>query len=111
MALVHISMNNLSLALETLDSVLNIEPDNMKGTMRKGKVLFLKGQNTAAARELQKALKIDPNDKHVQNLLINVEAAIVKERAQERELYKKMLGQKDTDEKPIKDTNKSVNID
>ncbi|VVC40359.1 Tetratricopeptide repeat,FKBP-type peptidyl-prolyl cis-trans isomerase domain,Tetratricopeptide repeat- [Cinara cedri] len=106
MAAVHISMNNLGLALETLENVLNVEPNNEKGIMRKGKVLALKGQNAAAARELQKALKINPNDKTVQNLLSSVEAALVKERAQERELYKKMLGQNDASGKPAKDTNK-----
>lgn len=110
MAAVHMSMNSLNLALESLNSVLNIEPDNEKGIMRKGKVLALKGQNTAAARELQKALKINPNNKTVQNLLSNVEVALAKERVQERELYKKMLGQKVTNEKPTVDTNKSVNI-
>lgn len=110
MALIHISMNSLGLALETLDNVLDVEPNNEKGLMRKGKVLFLKGLNTDAAHELQKALKINPNNKTVQNLLSNVEAALVKDNVQERELYKKMLGHKNSNGKPTKDANKSVNI-
>lgn len=110
MAAVHMSMNSLELALQTLDSVLTIEPYNEKAVMRKGKVLYLKGQNMAAARELKRALQLNPNNKTVQNILSNVEAALVKERAQERELYKKMLGQKDNCGKSTKNHNKSVNI-
>lgn len=108
MAAVHMSMNSLDLALQTLDSVLSVEPINEKAIMRKGKVLALKGQNQAASRELKRALQINPNNKIVQNLLSNVEAALVKERAQERELYKKMLGQKDTKEKSKIENKKSV---
>ncbi|XP_025201250.1 peptidyl-prolyl cis-trans isomerase FKBP8 [Melanaphis sacchari] len=103
MAAVHMSMNSLDLALSTLDSVLAVEPHNEKAIMRKGKVLALKGQNVAAARELEKALQINPNNKTVQNILSNVKAALVKERVQERELYKKMLGHKDDSEKSAKD--------
>lgn len=108
MAAVYMSMNSLDLALQTLESVLNVEPINEKAIMRKGKVLALKGQNMAAAHELKKALQINPNNKTVQNILINVEAALVKERAQERELYKKMLGQKDHSKKATKGTKKMV---
>jgi predicted Zn-dependent protease len=108
MAAVHMSMNSLDLALQALDTVLSIEPMNEKAIMRKGKVLALKGQNMAAAQELKKALKINSNNKTVQNILSNVEAALVKERVQERELYKKMLGQKVDTEKSIPDNNKSV---
>ncbi|XP_025415798.1 peptidyl-prolyl cis-trans isomerase FKBP8-like [Sipha flava] len=107
MAAVHMSMNSLDLALQALDTVLSIEPMNEKAIMRKGKVLALKGQNMAAAQELKKALKINSNNKTVQNILSNVEAALVKERVQERELYKKMLGQKVDTEKSIPDNNKS----
>jgi len=110
MAAVHMSMNSLDLALQTLDSVLAVEPVNEKALMRKGKVLSLKGQNMAAARELKRALQINPNNKTVQNILSNVEAALVKERAQERELYKKMLGQKDKCQESTENNNKTVNI-
>lgn len=102
MAAVHMSMNSLDLALQSLDSVLTVEPINEKAIMRKGKVLALKGQNIAATHELKRALQINPNNKTVQNILINVEAALVKERVQERELYKKMLGQKDNSKKTSK---------
>lgn len=95
-AVVHIFMQNLSLALETLDSVLAIDPMNEKAIMRKGKTLVLKGQYMAAAQELNKALKINPKNKEVQNMLKKVEIALVKEKTQEKELYKKMLGQKDS---------------
>jgi len=108
MAAVHMSMNSLDLALSTLDSVLTVEPHNEKAIMRKGKVLALKGQNIAAARELEKALQINPNNKTVQSILSNVKAALVKERVQERELYKKMLGQKDDNEKSTKDDKTTV---
>lgn len=108
MAAVYMSMNSLDLALQTLENVLKVEPINEKAIMRKGKVLALKGQNMAAARELKKALQINPNNKTVQNILSNVEAALVKERVQERELYKKMLGQKDQNKKTSKDTKKTV---
>jgi len=109
MAAVHMSMNSLDLALSTLDSVLTVEPNNEKAIMRKGKVLALKGQNMAAARELEKALQINPNNKTVQSILSNVKAALVKERVQERELYKKMLGQKnDNIEKSTKDDKNTV---
>lgn len=108
MAAVHMSMNSLDLALSTLDNVLAVEPHNEKAIMRKGKVLALKGQNVAAARELEKALKINPNNKTVQNILSNVKAALVKERVQERELYKKMLGHKDDSEKSVKDEKNTV---
>lgn len=103
MAAVHMSMNSLDLALSTLDNVLAVEPHNEKAIMRKGKVLALKGQNVAAARELEKALQINPNNKTVQNILSNVKSALAKERVQERELYKKMLGHKDDNEKSAKD--------
>lgn len=108
MAAVHMSMNSLDLALQTLDSVLTVEPTNEKAIMRKGKVLALQGKNVAAACELKKAMQINPNNKTVQNLLVNVEAALVKERVQERELYKKMFGQKDNSKKSTKDINKTV---
>jgi len=107
-AVVHISMQNLSLALETLDCVLVVEPMNEKAIMRKGKALVLKGQHMAAARELHKALQINPKNKEVQDMLKNVEKALVKEKTQEKELYKKMLGQKVNAEKSTKDTQKTV---
>lgn len=108
MAAVHMSMNSLDLALQTLDSVLAVEPANEKAIVRKGKVLALKGQNMAAAKELKRALHINPNNKFVKNILSNVEVALAKERVQERELYKKMLGGKDDNEKPAKDDKKTV---
>lgn len=108
MAAVHMSMDSLDLALSTLDSVLTVEPNNEKAIMRKGKVLALKGQNVAAAHELEKALLINPKNKTVQSILSNVKAALVKERVQERELYKKMLGQKDDNEKSTKDNKNTV---
>lgn len=108
MAVVHMAMNSLDLALQTLDNVLAIEPINEKAIMRKGKVLVLKGQNGAAAYEFKKALQINPSNKIVKNMLNNVEAALVKERVQERELYKKMLGQKDPGEKLTKEDKKMV---
>lgn len=108
MAAVHMSMNSLDLALSTLDSVLTVEPHNEKAIMRKGKVLALKGQNVAAAHELEKALQINPNNKAVQIILSNVKSALVKERVQERELYKKMLGQKDTEKSAKDDKNTST---
>lgn len=109
MAAVHMSMNTLDLALSTLNNVLEVEPMNEKAIMRKGKVLALRGKNKAAARELKKALQINPNNKTVKNILINVEAALIKERVQERNLYKKMLGQKDNSEQSSKiNSNKKV---
>jgi len=107
MAAVHMSMNSLDLALQALDSVLAVEPFNEKAIMRKGKVLFLKGQNMAAACELKRALKINPNNKTVRNILSNVEVALIKERCQERELYKKMLGQNNISEKSTNYENKT----
>jgi len=111
MAAVHMSMNSLDLALQALDSVLAVEPFNEKAIMRKGKVLFLKGQNMAAACELKRALKINPNNKTVRNILSNVEVALIKERCQERELYKKMLGQQNISEKSTNYKYKTVKYD
>lgn len=108
MAITHMSMNNLDLALETLDKVLAVEPMNEKAIMRKGKVLSLKGQNDAAARELKRALVLNPDNKTVQNILSNVEAALVKDKIQERELYKKMLGQTENARKSTKENKKTV---
>ncbi|XP_050434723.1 peptidyl-prolyl cis-trans isomerase FKBP8 [Adelges cooleyi] len=106
MAVVHMAMNSMDLALQSVDSVLAIDAINVKAIMRKGKILSDKGQNSAAAYEFKKALHISPNNKTIQNLLANVENVLVKERAQERELYKKMLGQKKSDDKENK-TNSS----
>ncbi|XP_050544697.1 peptidyl-prolyl cis-trans isomerase FKBP8 [Daktulosphaira vitifoliae] len=105
-AAVHMSMNSLDLALQSLESVLAVEPNNLKAVMRKGKVLADRGHSVLAAEQFKKALTINPNDKAIKRLLTDIEYTLLKEKAQEKELYKKMLGQKDVKEKPRKKASK-----
>ncbi|XP_046663027.1 LOW QUALITY PROTEIN: peptidyl-prolyl cis-trans isomerase FKBP8 [Homalodisca vitripennis] len=80
-------------ALQSVDNVLRCQPNNVKALFRKGKVLAEKGEKTDEGISLlKKTLILDPDNVQAKNELNLLLAKQKKDTAQQRKLYKKMLG-------------------
>uniref|UniRef100_A0A1B6JU69 peptidylprolyl isomerase n=2 Tax=Homalodisca liturata TaxID=320908 RepID=A0A1B6JU69_9HEMI len=79
-------------ALQSVDNVLRCQPNNVKALFRKGKVLAEKGETDEGISLLKKTLILDPDNVQAKNELNLLLAKQKKDTAQQRKLYKKMLG-------------------
>jgi len=85
-------------ALQSVDNVLRCQPQNVKALFRKGKIMAEKGETEEAISLLKKALTIEPDNVQTKNELNQLLAKQKKDTAQQRNLYKKMLGTSRTEE-------------
>lgn len=81
-------------ALESVENVLRCQPNNDKALFRKGKILHIKGEHTAAYNTLMQALKINPQDKKIMQELEIIKQKSKRDAQTEKNLYRKMLGTK-----------------
>ncbi|XP_011150605.1 peptidyl-prolyl cis-trans isomerase FKBP8 [Harpegnathos saltator] len=91
------------LALESVDNVLNCQPQNVKALFRKGKILHYKGEHEQAYLVLLQAAKLEPESKIIQTELAILKEKNAKDALHEKHLYRKMLGTN-------KNTNNSKNM-
>ncbi|KAJ8679260.1 hypothetical protein QAD02_015047 [Eretmocerus hayati] len=79
-------------ALKSVENVLRCQPQNVKALFRKGKILHYKGEHHKACSILTQALKIDPENKAIQQELLIIKRKSAKDARHEKNLYRKMLG-------------------
>lgn len=91
MAAAQIKMEMYDAALNSLQSVLRCQPNNLKAHFRKAKAYFGKNDMNMAMKCLLKSKEIAPDDPEVQKEINNVEQINKKQRASERELARRMF--------------------
>lgn len=79
-------------AIQSCNNVLRVQPDNVKALFRKAKCLISRGEYDTAGALLRRALKLDQDNKTVQNELTRLEKKTKEQETHQRQLYKKMLG-------------------
>lgn len=78
-------------ALESVLSVLRVDPVNVKALYRCGKVYLIKGELDDAIKNLQMAANLNPEEKAIHAELQKALRKRDQEREQERALYKRMM--------------------
>ncbi|KAL7303459.1 hypothetical protein TKK_0004641 [Trichogramma kaykai] len=79
-------------ALKSVENVLRCQPNNVKALFRKGKILHHQGEHAKACTVLSQALRIEPDNKAIQQEIAILKKKSVKDAHQEKNLYRKMLG-------------------
>ncbi|XP_064460900.1 peptidyl-prolyl cis-trans isomerase FKBP8-like [Ornithodoros turicata] len=78
-------------ALKSVDTVLKVQPNNVKALFRKGKILAHQGDVSEAVDVLKRALKLEPETKVIQQELARL---VVKKKTQdqaEKAMYRRMF--------------------
>ncbi|XP_077989023.1 peptidyl-prolyl cis-trans isomerase FKBP8-like [Glandiceps talaboti] len=79
-------------ALMSCNSVLNVEPDNVKALFRKAKVLACKGEIEEAVADMRKAIKLEPSNKVIHQELSKLVVKHKEQMSSTKDMYKKMVG-------------------
>lgn len=95
-------------ALKSVNSSLQISPDNVKALFRKGKILTEKGEVSDAIDAFKAALTIQPDSNTIRNEINKLAVKRKQEIADEKKLYRKML-QVDSSKSKTSQGNKSSN--
>lgn len=93
LAQAQIKIQAFDAALSSIDIVLRCQPNNVKALFRKAKILESKADVESAINLLRKAGKLEPDNKLIQNELSRLILKSKREARNEKDLYKKMLGQ------------------
>ena len=78
-------------ALKSVNSSLQIAPDNVKALFRKGKILTEKGEVAEAIDAFRTALSIEPDSNSIRAEINKLAVKRKQEIADEKKLYRKML--------------------
>lgn len=87
----HLKLGEYVAAKNACDSVLQVEPDNVKALFRKGKVLIAKGEFEEALGLLRRANSLDPESRLIRKELITARQKCDEERKKERSMYQRMV--------------------
>jgi FK506-binding protein 8 len=93
MAAAQIKLELYDAALNSLQTVLRCQPNNVKALFRKAKVHKAKNDLNAALKCLKKADEVSPNNPDVQKEVATVTKLIQRQKVTERELAKRMFGE------------------
>jgi FK506-binding protein 8 len=94
LAAAQLKMEAHDAALKSVENVLRLQPNNVKALFRKSKILTSKGQTEDAMTCLRKAIKLEPDNKTLQQDLNKLSSKYKTEVQSERDMYKRMLGNK-----------------
>lgn len=108
LAAVQLKIEAFEGALKSVDSVLMVQPNNVKALFRKGKILASKGELDQSIEILRKALTFDPDSKVIVQELSKYINKRKKELVTERDLYKRML---ELDKNDVNDKGIDINND
>ncbi|GLH09703.1 FK506-binding protein 59 [Gryllus bimaculatus] len=97
-------------ALQSVENVLHCQPKNVKALFRKGKILAAKGDNASAVAVLRSASQLEPDNKIIKQELLRLVSLRNEDSKNERNLYKKMLGQEKSTASSTKGSSKSYQI-
>jgi len=115
-------LNNLSagqlqvkaykMAIQSLDTVLQFEPENVKALFRKGKCLEGLKKEEEALEYIKKASMLDPQNKSIMQELGRLRSRVAVTHEKEKKIYQKMFQSKKEEKisKEEEDLNWSVNI-
>ncbi|KAK9883977.1 hypothetical protein WA026_004912 [Henosepilachna vigintioctopunctata] len=92
LAAAQIKLESYDAALNSLKTVLQCQPQNIKALYRQAKIYKAKNNVSSAMKALQKAKEIAPNDPDIQNELAKLKQLVDKQKKTERELAKRMFG-------------------
>ncbi|PAA92621.1 hypothetical protein BOX15_Mlig010424g1 [Macrostomum lignano] len=95
LAATQVKISAYDAAIASCDSVLGLQPDNIKAHFRKGKSLVSKGDLVNGLRSLRSALERDPDSRLVQNEVAKATLELKRQQAANTAMYKKMLGLRD----------------
>ncbi|XP_015929100.1 peptidyl-prolyl cis-trans isomerase FKBP8 [Parasteatoda tepidariorum] len=93
MAASHLKLGAYQAALKAVESVLNIQPKNVKALFRKAKILGAQGSTDEAINCLKVAISMEPDTKVLQSELIKLKNQKRKEEESQRAMYKRMFPQ------------------
>lgn len=96
-------------ALSSVDKVLRCQPKNVKALFRKGKIYSAKGETEIAIPILKEALALEPGSLPIKTELNKLLSRQRHDTAEQRNLYKKMLGTDKEENKSSSSHNSSVN--
>ncbi|KAK3587971.1 hypothetical protein CHS0354_014488 [Potamilus streckersoni] len=88
-ALAYLKMEDWSNTLEDCNTVLKLEPDNIKALLRRGSAYKGNKDFDKARNDLRKVLKLEPNNKNAKELLKELDQAVVKEEQERKERKEK----------------------
>lgn len=91
MAASQMKIDALEAALKSVDSSLELQPENVKALFRKGKILAMKGEVQQAIAVLKRAQQNDPDSKVISQELSKLVVRKKQDLEKEKKLYKKML--------------------
>jgi len=83
-------------AIKSCDSVIKIQPNNVKALFRKGQALESKKDTAEALNYFKRSLKLDPNSKRIKQDVDRLSKLAKQQEDKEKKLYAKMLGTAET---------------
>ncbi|XP_028407001.1 peptidyl-prolyl cis-trans isomerase FKBP8-like [Dendronephthya gigantea] len=87
----HLKVKEYADAKKACDSVLEVDPDNVKALFRKGKVLYAQGEYEESVELLRKANTLDPDNRLIRKELYIVRQKFDDSREKERSMYQRMV--------------------
>jgi len=90
-------------AIKSCDSVIKLQPNNVKALFRKGQALESKKDTAEALVYFKRSLKLDPNSKRIKQDVDRLSKLAKQQEDKEKKLYAKMLG---TSESPKAESKK-----
>eukprot|EP00924_Labyrinthula_sp_SR-Ha-C_P015438 augustus_masked-scaffold_84-processed-gene-0.31-mRNA-1 protein AED:0.39 eAED:0.39 QI:0/-1/0/1/-1/1/1/0/702 len=91
LAMCSMKLDDNKKALEYLDLVVEVKPENLKALYRKGLVLGKLKRYKEAKKTLNTALKVEPEDKACLGLMKKIDLYIQREKAKERKFAQRMF--------------------
>ncbi|KAK5647393.1 hypothetical protein RI129_002285 [Pyrocoelia pectoralis] len=91
MAAAQLKLELYDAALQSLQTVLRCQPDNVKALFRKARVHKAKNDVQTALSYLKKAIKLSPNDGDILKEIASLEKIREKQKKSEKELAQRML--------------------
>ena len=87
-----LKVNAFQAALQSCNSVLTLQSNNIKAMFRKAKCLEALGKQNEALKCLKETSMIDPSNKMVYSELIRLDRYVKKSLQKESDMYKRMVG-------------------
>jgi len=91
MANVHIKQGKFDRAIQGLNQVLAIDPDNTKGLFRRGRAYLANNDIENARTDLNRAKTLSPDDKEIKNELLLLEKKEKLQDTKQKSFYAKMF--------------------
>ena len=101
----HLRVQEYTSAKKACDSVLKVDPNNVKALFRKGKVLIAENEFEEALELLKKANSLDPENRLIRRELQVARQKCGESREKERSMYQRMVGGLNNDDTASEDYN------